>query len=138
MSQAKKVGTDFDFSGLFELMSSAKRQCWNYDRSQERFKRKLAKQHNSYFSKFKPSGGGSLASKKPKKKKGLDLRDQEDKDMDDALGIGEELAIADLQEVLKNPILISILEHRKKNKIQSNEMEGETPEKKRVKSAVAR
>ena len=58
--------------------------------------------------------------------------------MDDALGIGEELAIADLHEVLKNPILISILEHRKKNKIQSNEMEGETPEKKRVKSAVAR
>jgi hypothetical protein len=55
MSQAKQGGSDFDFSGLFELMNSAKRQCWNYDRSQERFKRKLAKQQNSYYKNFKPA-----------------------------------------------------------------------------------
>ena len=56
---------DFDFTVLFENLYSMKRQFWNYDRSQERFKKQLTKLHNSYFSKVvNPKGGSSLSKRK--------------------------------------------------------------------------
>lgn len=38
MSELDKKA-DFDFTVLFENLYSMKRQFWNYDRSQERFKK---------------------------------------------------------------------------------------------------
>lgn len=64
MAQPQK---EFDFSGLFELLTQMKRKFWNYDRSQDRHKRQRARLHNQYFAKLNPRGEQSAISKKIQK-----------------------------------------------------------------------
>jgi hypothetical protein len=52
---AMKGKDKFDFSILFELMSSMKRSFWSLERNDERFHRGLNRAHNHHFSKLMPA-----------------------------------------------------------------------------------
>lgn len=49
-----KKTAESDYQSLFELVTILKRQFWTYDRNQERFKQRLIRTHNSFFSKVQP------------------------------------------------------------------------------------
>lgn len=70
----------FDFSILFELMSSMKRSFWSLERSEERFHKALNRAHNNHFAKLMPaarkregkssgSGMGSVADRALRRQK---------------------------------------------------------------------
>ena len=119
---------EFDFSGLFELLQSMKRQFWNNDRSQERFKKQLRRLHDSYFSKLNQASTAqiSMASKKALKKKmpKAPAGTAED-DFQNAVESLDDLDTEITQQVLTNPLLISILEDMRK-KQQAGLMQDDT------------
>ena len=77
---AMKGKGKFDFSILFDLMSSMKRSFWSLERSDERFHKDLNRAHNNHFAKLMPaarkregrsnqSGMGSIAERALRRQK---------------------------------------------------------------------
>lgn len=135
--------TDFDFSGLFELLNLMKRKFWTYDRNQERYKRERSRLNNMYFQKLNPRGEQSAISKKiekalqdvvDKKRKaessttkqlatqrnqvpGFDnviSEEINDAELNEILGTTGELDVNAMQKVLHNKLISSALDEMRK------------------------
>lgn len=118
-----------DYQTLFEMVGILKRQFWTYDRNQERFKARLVRQHNSFFSKVQPQISAQL--KRQRKKRQLKKKDGDDgsgekapNDPEDSEEACNEAMIDDcavdqdemdaVNQMLKNPFVLKIIEAVKK------------------------